>query len=471
MQVLCSGTGIGVSFNPDEAFVQLDCNKPFCALQMLDPDGFFVQELEDYYFQMNLEHSFTSSPSFKESMFNTPLKPRIDGKDYSVMDYYLPIEINGTNITSDKGMLCILHYLDKTLHKEYSGRIFLKVDVNIFPRFFKFALQNNHYSLHLRKRFGLYLSPWHTYKHALLVLFRSKANFIWLRLWKAAFPNDKTCLLEPSTFQLSLFYNICMVAYAEVYNQISGLKPDEKKITEELNSLRNIFEFFLPAIRDYMYFLRKGDYMGFIEQRRKLLVLFMAGDTSSFYTNGEILAWLVNSYSSRHCRDYCNIYNNNLMLVNEEVGEISFSILARDEYKKGSLFKLKRADASYKNIPLMRRLSKLYRRKDTRAKELRYKNPQSSSPQVLRCVKVFQCIMQELESGNWMHMVPEVSNYAYKIEKAGLRKQMYPTPFPESIPSLLLDVKLPKFLNNFKKKMDDSSKILDSFLSEIDKEY
>ena len=348
----------------------------------------------------------------------------------------------------------------------------MKVDVNIFPRFFKFALQQTRYSLHLRKRFGIYLSPWHSYKHALLVLFRSKANFIWLRLWKAAFPSDKTCLVEPSTYQLCLFFNICMVAYSKVFEQIDQLAVHQR--TEEVYaSFRNIFEYFLPAIRDYIYYLRKGDYDNFLEQRKKLLILFMDADSNSLYVNGEILSCLVNIYSSCNCTDYIDLQRSNFMLVNEEVGEVSFSILARDEYKKGSKFKLDRANRSYKLIPLMRRLSMFYRRKaKTTSEKYRYKNPNPSSPQIARCVEVFESIMNELENGEWKNMSPVVSKYAYQMSKVGLRSvTTFPKPFPKSNPSSLLDIKLSKFIEGLTVKIQESSDDLKFFLNEIGHRY
>ena len=465
-QILCNGTGIGVSYNPDVAFEQRHTQRAFCAIAMLDADGVYVQDLEDDFYNLNLELCYDSSPSSIAGMFNTPMKPRLTGTDYSHMDYFLPMEIFEENITSDIGLLRVLHRLDKVVHQNYVGRIFLKVDVNIFPRFFKFALQRTDYSLHLRKRFGVYLSPWHAFKHALLVLFRSQANFIWLRLWKAAFPNDKTCLIEPSTYQLSTFFNICMVAYGEVYDKICTLEV-HKDTTEEFNSLRNIFEFFLPAIRDYIYYLRKGDASGFLEQRKRLLVLFMAADPNSLYTNAEILSYLVNNYCSRNCEDYIRLFEGNLMLVNEEVGEISFSILARDEYKKGSKFKLERANRSYKLIPLMRNLTKFYRPKVNKKEKHRYKNPDLSSMQVQRCVNVFNCIIDDLGVGKWKQTFPVKSNYAYQMMNIGLREKRSIKPFPKTTPTLLMDEKLPKFLKRFKAKISEASEGLNLFLDEI----
>lgn len=211
----------------------------------------------------------------------------------------------------------------------------------------------------------------------------------------------------------------------------------------------------------------------FLEQRKKLLILFMDADSTSLYVNGEILSCLVNIYCSRNCPDYINLQRSNFMLVNEEVGEISFSILARDEYKKGSKFKLDRANRSYKLIPLMRRLSKFYRRRaKITSEKLRYKNPDPSSPQIARCVDVFESIMNELECGEWKNMSPVISKYAYQMSKVGLRNVTdLPKPFPKSNPSSLLDVRLPKFIDGLNDKIRESSNALKTFLNDIGYTY
>jgi len=123
-QILCNGTGIGVSYNPDQLFQQRSPHKAFCSIAMLDVDSLYVQELEDCFFNMTMMLNFKTSTSYLDCMFNTPLKPRLSGKDYAFMDYFLPIEINKENITSDIGLLRILHHLDTVVHKDYRRRIF-----------------------------------------------------------------------------------------------------------------------------------------------------------------------------------------------------------------------------------------------------------------------------------------------------------------------------------------------------------
>lgn len=195
IQILVNGAGIGVSYNPHKSMSEVSRNKAFCSIKMFDIDSSYFSKLEDSFYNLSTSWNFLDSPSFQAGMFNTPSKPRLVGPDFNRMEYYYPIEINSINIANDLCLLQLLHHMDTVVCKENKGRIHIKIDVNIFSRFLKFVLLQFPYSDHLRKRFAVYLSPWHTYKHALLVLFRSNANFIWLRLWKVASSNDSTCRL------------------------------------------------------------------------------------------------------------------------------------------------------------------------------------------------------------------------------------------------------------------------------------
>ena len=145
---------------------------PCCMPRLFDHSNMHFQKVENVIYNFELKKNFKSSPSYQSRMFNVPPKPHVLSTDYSLLNYFAPIEILGRNITSDDGLLHVLHHLDKWVCQHYVGRLYLKLDINIFPRFYKFAMASSEFSLHLRKRFVAFLSPWHLFKHCQLVLFR-----------------------------------------------------------------------------------------------------------------------------------------------------------------------------------------------------------------------------------------------------------------------------------------------------------
>lgn len=336
----------------------------------------------------------------------------------------------------------------------------------------KFAMARSRYSVRFRKRFSLHLAPWHTMKQALYSLFHHNASFIMLRLWGAIYPLDKTCLVKPRTLPLIKFFNICITAYDKVFELLQDSNAFPRHTYTYLRRLRNIFEVFLPAIRDFIYYVRMGNAEKAFEKRKVLMLLFMSMNSktadSKMYVYGELLYMIHREYWKDNCPDSLEMEKLNYQLFNEEIGEISLSILARDDFTYGSKFNEDRQNTSYTLIPFLRKLTKIYSGDKHEDCLSRYKNISPDEPTVLAAVEVFNCVLSELKHGTACEVVAPVVKGAYRFSSAEM-EEIDPREidhFPIDQPSELVSLYLVKLRKNFGKLKQNATSFLHNMFAE-----
>lgn len=90
----------------------------------------------------NKPFSLTDSVCFKENCYNNPEKPKSTASNlFSGLTHFQPVEITNFNVGSQVGLVEALLYIDKFV--EIDGPILLKVDVNLYYRFFKVSYNIN----------------------------------------------------------------------------------------------------------------------------------------------------------------------------------------------------------------------------------------------------------------------------------------------------------------------------------------
>ncbi len=152
---------------------------------------------------------------------------------------------------------------------------------------------------------------------------------------------------------------MCVLAYDIVYDKFAQLRPHQRDIVP-LERIRTIFEFIIPALRDFIFYLRKGQFEQFNEQRYKLFVLLLSADNSGLYKNGEMMNFILQPFWERHIS-----YAPSTSYEHQWGSWRNFfSFLARDEYKKGFRTKITRTSTSYIQIPIIRKLIDNYSRNE-----------------------------------------------------------------------------------------------------------
>jgi hypothetical protein len=142
-------TAIGFTFKKDEnirlplirmkffSSFLLDLNEEI--FEQVAGDVVRVDPFNEYFYWAN------NSEATIANCWNNPIRPVIRSPiDYTNMESYRTHKIIPFVINSNLGLLESLHYLDTVLGKD-ERFLFLKVDVNIFPRVYKVSVNINIY--------------------------------------------------------------------------------------------------------------------------------------------------------------------------------------------------------------------------------------------------------------------------------------------------------------------------------------
>ena len=143
---------------------------------------------------------------------------------------------------------------------------------------------------------------------------------------------------EAESIQVDIIHYV-LLAYAQVRMKFVDISKFPKASHNALNRIRNLFELFLPSIRDDSPLVKKKK--------------------SNIYSYSELLYQMLRLYWDSGCKESLEMERLNYQLFNEEIGEVSLSILSRYDYTDGTKFCHRVQDFNNKLIPLVRKLYKV----------------------------------------------------------------------------------------------------------------
>ncbi len=262
---------------------------------------------------------------------------------------------------------------------------------------------------------------------------------------------------------LQRFLNIAVMSYDSLFEKINALVVP-KSSQGAMTTLKNLFEFFLPSIRDFIYHVRKGYYEDSMKMRRNIVLLFLATRCDSLYSYAELLNLLVHEFWNERCPDLITMEQQFWTSFNEEVGEVSFSVLARDDFTYGTTFTEDRVTESYVLTPFLRNLALYYSNKKPSSFHQRYKAPNSDDLSVLAVNRELEQFIEELKEGKCYAMDVVRSNRSYQLQNC-VKVLHTVNGFPSISPLEMVRTKLNKWKKNFGKKVDKAGPVLKQFVS------
>jgi len=150
------------------------------------------------------------------------------------------------------------------------------------------------------------------------------------------------------------------VAYPDIRTQLDEAIKESRiqKYFSDLLNLRDIFEFYIPVIRDYSAALHSNDWNSIFSMQLKIFWVILSLERSPFlYVRALLLHFSQLEYFKDKLPQIYTVITQNPSSFNEEEGEIALSVLAHSVVTDNFKSKINKLSTNFQLIHLYRQIS------------------------------------------------------------------------------------------------------------------
>ena len=211
----------------------------------------------------------------------------------------------------------------------------------------------------LRQNASIWLAPWHNYKHAVELVWKQYANMLFAPLFHNLYPQNKFIIKYPSPQEPTMFMLFVAKAYPMFKPQLvaaidrvkAGNLATNFKRLSSLRDIQILCEFLIPAVPyecrkikstkyncnvpknvqvvDYGLAMKSDNGVLVTKHLALLLRVNLMFKQKNAYCRSMFMHMLLLLYQGRRRLPAWQMYEKSASVFNEEVGEISLSVLSR----------------------------------------------------------------------------------------------------------------------------------------------